>query len=254
MSSSQLTSAAVTSQPPVPYAAETISLARTARSFPTREVLTRIVTAEQQRLKQEQMLWRVAGAFLGACLGQSDGFDAGDIFLGMGLSGLAGMGHEVMSHEQRQFLEQCRSLWTIGANSPTDLAARLGPARARILVYNQGWDCPVILSHHQGSRGDALVQLGAAHQFARGFRDHQSLEVMQRHFNTQELQVLQQQLYPDASAADYIRRIHPLTAAQALELDPSAKAFLPHTEPVLIESNAGRGLGYRLPIPVHSDF
>ena len=107
----------------MPYAAEAIQLARTARSFQTRELLSRIVTAEQQRIKQEQMLWRVAGAFMGACFGLSDGFDPGDIFLGMGLTGLAGMGHEVMSHEQRQFLEQCRSLWTIGANSPTDLAA-----------------------------------------------------------------------------------------------------------------------------------
>lgn len=132
--------------------------------------------------------------------------------------------------------------------------SRLGPARARILVYNPCWDCPVILSHHQGSRGDALVQLGAAHQLARGFQDARSLEVMQRHFSTQELQLLQQQLYPDANAADYVRRLQPISAAQALELDHCAKAFLPHTETVLIESNAGRGLGYRVPIPVHSDF
>ena len=112
----------------------------------------------------------------------------------------------------------------------------------------------MILSHHQGSRGDALVQLGAAHQLARGFQDARSLEVMQRHFSTQELQLLQQQLYPDANAADYVRRLQPISAAQALELDHCAKAFLPHTETVLIESNAGRGLGYRVPIPVHSDF
>ncbi len=65
---------------------------------------------------------------------------------------------------------------------------------------------------------------------------------------------MEQQLYPDARAADYIRRIHPLSSAQALELNPSAKTFLPHTEPVMIESRAGRGLGCRLPITVHSDF
>ncbi len=54
----------------------------------------------------------------------------------MGPSGLAGIGHEVMSHEQQQFLEGCRSLWTIGANSPTDLINRLRAARSRFLTYN----------------------------------------------------------------------------------------------------------------------
>jgi hypothetical protein len=139
----------------VPYAAEAIQLARTARSFQTREVLSRIVTAEQQRIKQEQMLWRVAGAFMGACFGLSDGFDPGDIFLGMGLSGLAGMGHGVMSHEQRQFLEQCRSLWTIGVNSPSDLVSRLGPCSSlttKALAVRHWYNSAPHTSWHAGSR------------------------------------------------------------------------------------------------------
>lgn len=254
MTSTSLRSTAHQRTAAVPYASEMICVAQQARSFQTRELLERIVRGEQQRIKEEQMLWRLGGALLGACLGLGDGFQAADIFLGMGMSGLAGLSHDVMTHEQRQFLEGCHSLWTIGSNSPMDLSARLGPARARILVFNAGWESPVILSHHQGARGDTVVQLGLAGQHARGFHDGQSLEVLQRHLNGEQLDSLKHQLYPDATAAHQLRRLQPISASQTRQLDPHADAFLHATEPVLIETGDGQAVGYRLPIPVHSDF
>jgi hypothetical protein len=238
----------------VPYAEEMICAAQQGRSFQTRELLQRIVSGEQQRIREEQMLWRLGGALLGACLGLGDGFQAADIFLGMGMAGLAGLSHEVMSHEQRQFLESCHSLWTIGSNSPVELMARLGPARSRILLYGAGWDSPVILSHHQGARGDVLVPLGLAGHQARGFHASQSFEVMQRHFSSDELELLQQQFYPDAGAASQLRRLQPISASQARQLDPHSEVFLLNTEPVLLENADGQAVGYRVPIPVHSDF
>ena len=50
--------------PRVPFAKEMLQLAKSGYSFQTREILQRIVTAEQQRLREEQMVWRVGGARL----------------------------------------------------------------------------------------------------------------------------------------------------------------------------------------------
>ena len=80
--------------PRVPFAKEMLQLAKSGYSFQTREVLQRIVTAEQQRLREEQMFWKVSGAILGACLGVGDGFQVADVFLSMGLSGLGSLSHE----------------------------------------------------------------------------------------------------------------------------------------------------------------
>jgi hypothetical protein len=78
-----------------------LQVARTSDSFQTREVLQRIVLAEQQRIKEEQMLWRVGGTILGMCFGLTDGFQLTDLFMGMAGSAIAGTAHEVMSHEDR---------------------------------------------------------------------------------------------------------------------------------------------------------
>ncbi len=61
MTHAKLTTTAKTSRLRVPYSAERSSLARTAPCFQAREVLTRIVSDEQQHMKQEEMLWRIAG-------------------------------------------------------------------------------------------------------------------------------------------------------------------------------------------------
>lgn len=241
-------------QTSVPLANEMILVAQQARSFQTRELLQRIVMGEQQRIKEEQMLWRAGGALLGAFLGLGDGFQIADVFLSMGLSGLGSLSHEVMSHEDRQFLERCQSLWTVGPNSPLELSQRLGPARARILLYSPEWSQPLLFAHHQGYRGDTLVPLDCAEQLAAGFRIPQSLEVMARHLKCDELALLKNQLYPDACHAIPVEAVQPIGIEQALAFDSWAHAFVQTTQPVQITLQGHPLVGYRVAIPAHSDF
>ena len=238
----------------VPYSAEMISAAHEARSFQTREVLQAIVTGEQQRLREEQMVWRLGGAFIGACLGLGDGFQAADVFLGMGFSSLAGMGHDVMSQNDKRFLESCQSLWLLGDNSPTELMRRIGSPLARILFYCEGWQAPIVLSHHRGLRGDVLVPLQSAGEVAQGFLQPKSMEVMKRHFDSKDIQILRNQLYPDAGRSIHLQGIQRISSAEAHAVDPNANAFLPACEPVLIQINAQQGVAYQVPIPIHSDY
>lgn len=238
----------------VPYAQEMLHIARHGYSFQTREVLQRIVMAEQQRIKEEQMLWRVGGTILGLCFGIGDGLQLTDLFIGMTGGAIASMAHETISHEDRQFLERCQSLWLVGQNSPIELAQRLGPARSRILLHDSGWEAPVVFNHHQGHRGDHLVPLGNAGNLAGGFADPQSLEVLQRHFGGEDLQTLQAQLYPIASHALAIDRVTTISQVDALELDPQAPSFLAQSKPVRINTSVGATVGYQVPIPAQSDF
>jgi hypothetical protein len=240
--------------PRVPFAQETLQVARSGYSFQTREVLQRIITAEQQRLREEQMFWKVGGAILGACLGLGNGFQVTDVFLTMGLSGLGSLSYEVMSHEDRRFLESCHALWTVGSNSPFDLLQRLGPARARIVLFGANWQQPAVFSHHQGHRGDTLVALGIAGQLAAGFQLPQSHEVMQRHFSNADMDVLKLQLYPNASVAIPVASIQAINNQQAMALDPFALDLLPATQPVRIDIEGDYMVGYRVAIPAHSDF
>ena len=240
--------------PRVPFAKEMLQLAKSGYSFQTREVLQRIVTAEQQRLREEQMFWRVGGAILGAVMGIGDGFQVADVFLSMGISGLGGLSHEVMSHEDRRFLESCHALWTVGTNSPIDLLQRLGPARSRILFYGPNWQQPAVFSHHQGHRGDTLVALGIAGELSAGFQRPQSNEVMQRHFSNADMAVLKLQLYPNASVAIPVASIQAINKQQAMALDPFAPDLLHDTQPVRIDIDGDCMVGYRVAIPAHSDF
>jgi len=238
----------------IPYAQEMLHVARHGYSFQTREVLQRIVLGEQQRIKEEQMLWRVGGTLLGLCLGIGDGLQLTDLFIGMSGGAIASLAHETMSHEDRQFLERCQSLWLVGQNSPIELAQRLGPARSRILLHDPAWEAPLVFNHHQGHRGDHLVPLGNAGNLATGFADPQSLEVLQRHFDREDLQTLQAQLYPIASHAVAVDRVEPISQADALELDADATSFMAQSRPVRINTSNGASVGYQVPIPAQSDF
>ena len=240
--------------PRVPYAQEMLHLARHGYSFQTREVLQRIVMGEQQRIKEEQMLWRVGGTILGLCLGMGDGLQLTDLFIGMSGGAIASLAHETMSHEDRQFLESCQALWLVGNNSPIELAQRLGPARSRILLHDPAWETPVVFNHHQVHRGDHLVPLGNAGNLAVGFADPQSLEVLQRHFGGEDLQTLQGQLYPSAHHAVAVDRVTTISQVDALELDPHAPSFLAQSRPVRIDTSNGASVGYQVPIPAQSDF
>lgn len=242
------------SNPRVPYSQEMLHVARNGYSFQTREVLQRIVTGEQQRIKEEQMLWRVGGTILGLCFGVGDGLQLTDLFIGMSGGAIASLAHETMSHEDRQFLERCQSLWLVSQNSPIELAHRLGPARSRILLHAPNCEAPVIFNHHQGHRGDHLVPLGNAGNLAPGFSDHQSIEVLQRYFDRNDLKTLREQLYPVASQAINVNRITPISQVDALGLDPHADSFLHQSRPVRIDAGDSATVGYQVPIPAQSDF
>jgi hypothetical protein len=238
----------------VPYADTMLQVARQGYSFQTREVLQRVVMGEQARIREEQMLWRVGGSLVGMFFGLGDGLQMTDLFMGMAGASVASLAHEVMSHEDRQFLERCQSLWLVGGNSPVELAQRLGPARSRILMYNPSWPEPVVFNHHQGHRGHHLVPLGLASHQAAGFADPQSLEVLQRHFAADELYTLEGQLYPIASHAFAVDSVSTISQVEALELDPSAPSFLSQSRPVRIQASTDAAVGYQVPIPAHSDF
>jgi hypothetical protein len=226
-----------------------LNMARYSYGFQTREVLQRIVLAEQQRIREEQMLWKVGGTILGLCFGIGDGFQLTDLFMGMAGSAIASNAHEVMSHEDRQFLERCQALWLVGHNSPIELAQRLGPARSRILRFVPEWECPMVFSHHQGYRGDFLVPLGNAGALAPGFRDSRNYEVMGRHFDPEDLETLKGQLYPKAEQAIPVVAITSASKAEALELDPCAQSFLAQSQPVHIDIDGNTEIGYKLAIP-----
>jgi len=238
----------------IPHALDVLRFARNGYSFQSRDVLQRILLGEQQRIKDEQMLWRVGGTVLGVCFGIGDGLQLTDLFMGMTGSAIASLAHETMSHEDRQFLERCQSLWLVGHNSPIELTHRLGPARSRILLHHPSWDEPVVFSHHQGHRGDHLVPLGNAGELATGFSDPKSLGVLQRHFDTHDLRIMQTRLYPNASHAVAVDRVTPASQLEALELDPYAPSFLTQSRPVRIDTADGPAIGYRVPIPAQCDF
>ena len=238
----------------LPYVREMLDIAINGYSFQTRTVLQRIVMGEQQRIKEEQMLWRVGGTILGLCFGIGDGLQLTDLFMGMAGGAIGSLAHETISNEDRQFLERCQALWLVGNNSPIELAQRLGPARSRILLHDPGWETPVVFNHHQGHRGDHLVPLGNAYNLAAGFADPKSLEVLQRYFGAEDLQTLQTQLYPNAPHTVALERIMTISQVDALELDPHAPSFLAHSRPVRIDTIHGATVGYQVPIPAQSDF
>lgn len=230
-----------------------IHSARTGYSFQTRVVLQQIVAGEQQRIKDEQMLWRVGGSLLGLCFGLGDGFQLTDMFIGMSGAALGSLAYDTMSHEDRKFLEHCQSLWLVGCNSPMELQQRLGPARSRIVIDDPSIGEPLIFNHHQGHRGDHLVPLGAAGAVALGFQNHQSLDVMRRHISTENIGILQSQFYPMADFA------MPVDCPIPISHDDLARAALPanpysQAQPVGIRSEHGSCIAYQVPIPAHSDF
>lgn len=155
----------------VPNASEIIYKVKYGYSFQSREILQRVVLGEQQRLKEEQTLWRFGAAVLGSYLGLSDGFQLTDLFLGMASSTIAATAHEILSNEDKKFLERCQLLWLVGNHSPIELSQRIGQARSRILFYNPRWQAPCIFNHHQVIRGEHLVPLGNAGNYAPGFAD-----------------------------------------------------------------------------------
>lgn len=240
--------------PVVPNASEMLDIAKYSYSFQSREILQRVVLGEQQRLREEQALWRFGAAVIGTCFGLGDGFQLTDLFLGMASSTIAVTAHEVLSNEDRQFLERCQLLWLVGNHSPIELSQRLGQARSRILIYDPSWQTPIIFNHHQGIRGEHLVPLGNAGNYAPGFADQASIEVLNRYFGADDLNILKAQLYPQADNTISISSVLPLSPGDALSSDPFARSFLSNSQAVKIAVNNDSYIGYKVPIPAQSDF
>ena len=231
-----------------------IQAASTGYSFQTRVVLQQIVAGEQQRIKDEQMLWRVGGSLLGLCFGLSDGFQLTDMFIGMSAGAVGGLAYDTMSHEDRKFLEQCQSLWLVGCNSPMELQQRLGPAKSRIVIDDPSIGQPLIFNHHQGHRGDHLVPLGDAGDVALGFQHQQSLDVMSRHISPENIGILRSQFYPIADYAMPVECPIPISHNDLDRSGVSVNSTSPYAQPVGIKSAHGSCIAYQVPIPAHSDF
>jgi hypothetical protein len=238
----------------VPDSLETVQLAKNGHAFQSKDVLQAIVEKEKRRIKDEQMAWRIGGAIIGGLLGLGDGFDVGDVFMGLAFSNLGGLGHQVASREQMEFLEKCKAAWIVTTGSPIELASRIGQARSRVIAFSDGWQSPLIFNHHQGARGDYLVPLGLAHQHARGFQVDESRQVMVETFDQNNFTILANQLYPASENAVRLDSIRRITKEQALEMDVYAHSFVHHAEPIAIEIEGQQAVAYRVPIPVHSDY
>ena len=98
-------------------------------------------------------------------------------------------------------------------------------------MHDPDWEAPVVFNHHQRHRGDHLVPPGNACNLATGFIDPQSIEVLHRHFDREDLQTLQAQLYPIASHALAVDRVTPISQVDELELDPHAPSFMAQGKP-----------------------
>lgn len=239
---------------PVPDSLEIIQLAKNGHAFQSKDVLQAIVEKEKRRIQDEQIAWRIGGAIIGGLLGMGDGFDVGDVFMGLAFSNLGGLGHQVASREQIAFLEKCKAAWLVTTGSPMELASRIGQARSRVIAYSEGLQTLFIFNHHQGPRGDYLVPLGLAHQHARGFLQADSRQAMVETFAQDDFNILANQLYPVTDKAIRLESIRKITKEQAIEMDKYADSFIHHAEPIAIEIEGHQEVFYRVPIPVHSDY
>ena len=228
-------------------------IAREGVAFQSIKVMDAIVEAEQSRIQQERMAWRVGGMIIGGLLGIGDGFDASDLLSGLAVGSLASLGHEVASHEQLEFLKKCKADWLVTASSPVDLARRLGAPRFRVVITASSWSGAQLLSLHQGARGDYLIPLDCAQRCARGFTDSASHAALVNTFDSENYEVISQQLYPIESMAVRLDSVRKLSRAESSSL-PEATHEWTGSEPVMVEIQGRTHLARRFPVPVHSDF
>ena len=232
---------------------ELLWIAREGVAFQSIKVMEAIVEAEQSRIQQERMAWRVGGMIIGGLLGIGDGFDASDLLSGLAVGSLASLGHEVASHEQLEFLKKCKADWLVTASSPVDLARRLGAPRYRVVITESSWSGAQLLSLHQGARGDYLIPLDCAHRCARGFTDTASHAALVNTLDSENYQVISHQLYPIESMAMRLDSVRKLSRSEASAL-PDSNHEWAGSEPVMVEIQGQMHLARRFPVPVHSDF
>ena len=232
---------------------ELVWIAREGVAFQSIKVMEAIVEAEQSRIQQERMAWRVGGMIIGGLLGIGDGFDVSDVLSGLAVGSLATLGHEVASHEQLEFLKKCKADWLVTASSPVDLARRLGAPRFRVVIDDSSWRGAQLLSLHQGARGDYLIPLDCANRCARGFTDPASHAALVNTFDPENYQAISYQLYPIESMALRLDSVRKLSRSESEGL-PKHQGDWAGSEPVMVEVGGQTHLARRFPVPVHSDF
>ena len=232
---------------------ELVWIAREGFAFQSIKVMEAIVEAEQSRIQQERMAWRIGGMIVGGLLGIGDGFDASDLLSGLAVGSLATLGHEVASHEQLEFLKKCKADWLVTASSPVDLARRLGAPRYRVVMTDSSWSGAQLLSLHQGSRGDYLIPLDCACRCARGFTDTDSHQALVNTFDSENYEIISNQLYPIESMAVRLDSVRKLNRSETSALSHSSHDWT-GSEPVMVEIQGKAHNARRFPVPVHSDF
>ncbi len=223
-------------------------------SFQTQLVIESIVNCEQKRIQNEQLGWKVAGAALGLLLGAGDGFDFGDLFTAFTFGNMASLAHNKFSEKDIQFLKEIKSYWMIADGSPVDILRRLGAPKNRVLIFVE--DQSLAFTHHVGPRGEFLIPLSLAEKSCPGFTNHQSREVVDRSFSSQDIEILANQLYPTMDGALQVDSSRRLRDEVAAERDPELveAAVKIGYEPVDMEIRGERILAFRTQIPLHSDF
>jgi len=231
-----------------------IVVVRDSYAFQIRDILERIVNTERERIESERGLWKLGAGIAALALGISvDGFDTGDLFAGWTFSNIGGAAHQFASKKQLEFLKKLHSEWLVLDKSPMDLRRRLGEPQGRFIGISQFNRLDMFNIHQCSSRGYHLVELDLAGNIAKGFKNPQSLEVLQRSYDQEDIGTLSNQLYPSTIAP--LKICHKITPNEARKKDPYfnqlSKAGAPFR---IVYENNTEGIMYKIQIPQHSDY
>ena len=98
-----------------------------------------------------------------------------------------------------------------------------------------------------------MVELDFAGNIAKGFQDPQSLEVLQRSYDEEDIGIISSQLYP--STITPLKLCRTITPDEAIKKDPYysqlSKAGAPFR---VVYSDDTEGIMYKIQIPHHSDY
>jgi len=238
-----------------------IEYCKNALSFQASEVLESIITNEKQKMEDEQGLWKVGGALLGLALGVGDGFDLMDVGSSFAFSNIANMAYNQVSKEQREFLRQIHSLWLVDQRSPLELRRRLGDPIGRFIGYdtdvgNSDPDENIFITniHQNSSRGLNLQLLSPAQLAASGFENNLSVEKMREVFDSENYEILANQLYPIDGGTIPIKAMRIISKEEAEKKDPMYSYLHKSGEPYRLTFDEGEHIVYKINIPSHSDF
>lgn len=231
-----------------------ICMVKEAYAFQVRDVLERIVNTEKERIETERGLWKLGVGIIALGFGVSlDGFDAGDLFAGWTFSNIGGAAHQFASKEQVEFLKKLQSEWLVLDRSPMDIRRRLGEPQGRFIGISRANILDMFNIHQSGSRGFHMVELDCAGNIAKGFKDPQSLEVLQRSYDEEDIGIISSHLYPSTITPLRLCRI--ITLEEAKKKDPYfnqlSKAGAPFR---VVYSDDTEGIMYKIQIPHHSDY